>query len=44
MSVFVEFGVVEKIIGKLRFKTPNKVTFVLDENKIIQVKLALHQL
>lgn len=30
MIIFIEQGVTERVIGKLKFKTPNKVTFTLN--------------
>ena len=42
MSIFVEKSVVEKEIARLRFPTPNKLTISLDENKILNAKIAMN--
>jgi hypothetical protein len=39
----VDLGMIEKEVGRLRFKTPNKLTVTLDENKVVHARVALHQ-
>lgn len=40
----MDLGMVEKEIGRLQFKTPNKLTVSLDENRILRVKVSSHRL